>query len=155
MALLFIIICIIVTSFVLWRGRILSVLENIAILLFASIVTQIVMNFISYNMQLIKTTKVLSLYLAHCLCQIILLPLLVVLFFQYYSFLPTRFSRILSVLVISFLLTGLEYIGDRGGVIVFRSFPVWGLLVYWVAVLLICLAFYKYYQNLLPGRGSE
>lgn len=101
------------------------------------------------NFKTLIIPDILSYELAHFLNRIILFPIVMVTFLDYFLILSTHLKRLLLIISFIFLLSGLEWLADFLGVLIHVDWRIWWSFSFWLLTLLGLIAFMKLFRKIL------
>ncbi len=151
MILLFYIILNFLSTFVFFafQKKHLHILEILTYWLFGSLLIQNYSAFNHINFKLFVISDVLSLELAHFLNRIVLEPLVIVWFLNYYAANTSFGKRALLIAAFVCILVGLEWFADWLGVFRHNGWKVWWSFTVWLTSILLSIGFMKVFRNKL------
>lgn len=85
----------------------------------------------------------------HVLNRIVLFPLIMVTFLNYFLCLNTFYSKLLSVIGYLIILTGVEWMSHFLGVLIHVHWKIWWSFAFWLLALLILIGFMKFFRKVL------
>lgn len=95
----------------------------------------------------------LSVEFSHFLNRIVLFPLVMVTFLDFYLMILTNLKKLLLIIGFVFVLAGLEWLADFLGVFKHVHWQLWWSFSFWLSSLLVLIGFMKFFRNILyKGR---
>lgn len=131
----------------------LDILEIIVYWMVASYVFQNFSALCYMNLKTLIVPEQLSYELAHFLNRIVLFPVVMVAFLNFFQALYQNYKRLLLLLCFIFILAGLELLAHYSGVLIHVNWRVWWSFSYWLSALLILIGFMKLFRKFLYKGG--
>jgi hypothetical protein len=105
------------------------------------------------NFKTIIIPEKLSFEFSHVVNRLVLYPLLMVTFLNFYLFLTTKVKKLLLVIFFTCLLAGLEGLSDYLGILIHVHWRIWWSFSLWLAVLLLLNVLAKLFRRVLFKGG--
>ncbi|MBD1380713.1 hypothetical protein [Metabacillus arenae] len=133
---------------ILWKINKLKKLEIAAIWLLIPIIIHDVA-VVTSNLKIIEIAKNTEMYLSFVMIQILLLPLLLILFFNtYIDIRSVPIRTIISLCLVGILLL-VEYTFEWAGIITYKNVNLWASFVFWLLTVFVLSMFQQFFLTSL------
>lgn len=139
---------------VIWRRKNIYLLEFFAIWFFLATISQNLTDIAMANLELFKVTKKIEMFWASFLNRFLLIPLILILFVDFYSVSKSFIGKVLLFVACVLILTIVDQAASWLGIIKFQHWEIWWSLLGWACIFLAALGCRKILQYLLR-KGNE
>lgn len=127
----------------------LHILEILVYWLIASYLYQNFSALCYMNFKTLIVPDKLSLEFSHFFNRIILFPIVMVFFLDYFLILKSLYKKIALIISFICLLSGLEWLANFLGVLIHVHWRIWWTFAYWLTTLFVLIVFMKFFRKIL------
>lgn len=154
MVLAVILIIIMLQIVLIWKSKNLYLIEILTIWLFISTLNQNILDIMISNLELLEITKSQQMFWSSFFNRYLLIPLLVILFVNFYSISKSTINKIFLFFISLLLLTTIDQLVMWVGILKYHRWVTWWSIIGWLCILLATLGCRKILHYLLL-KGNE